>query len=165
MLVFSFKGFGIDFFGEAVIFAVFAAIGFILLGSKKIKPFVGYLMLLISISYTLKSASLFMGDTIITRVSDELLLLLSYVSAVFLGQVFFGQRKQGYPQKAFVFCFRLRLPFRMRLFGGIYCADYRRRVYERAYGAAPGFGNRNNYHSVYRYFYPLRQKNDAFGNG
>ncbi len=107
MLVFSFKGFGVDFFGEAVIFAVFAAIGFILLGSKKIKPFVGYLMLLISISYTLKSASLFMGDTIITRVSDELLLLLSYVSAVFfflsLGRYFSDNESKDTRKKLLFF--------------------------------------------------------------
>ncbi len=107
MLVFSFKGFGIDFMGEAVIFLVFAAIGFTLLGSKKIKPFVGYLMLLISISYTLKAAALFMGDTIITRVSDELLLLLSYVSAVFfflsLGRYFSGNESKGTRKKLLFF--------------------------------------------------------------
>lgn len=83
MLVFSFKGFGLDFFGEGAIFLVFAVIGFLLLSSRKIKSGVGYLMLIISISYTLKAAALFMQDTIIVRVSDELILLLSYVSAVF----------------------------------------------------------------------------------
>lgn len=107
MLVFSFKSFGIDFIGEAVIFLVFAAIGFTLLGSKKIKTFVGYFMLLISISYTLKAAALFMGDTIITRVSDELLLLLTYVSAVFfflsLGRYFSGNESKGTRKKLLFF--------------------------------------------------------------
>ena len=81
-LVFRFNGFGLGFIGEALIFVLFTAIGFIILGSKKLKPVVGYLHMVICISYTLKAAALFMQDTIIIRVSDELLLLLSYVASV-----------------------------------------------------------------------------------
>lgn len=81
-LVFNFGGFSVDFFGEVIIFAVFTAIGFILLAHKALKPATGYLQLVISISYTVKAASLFMQDTIIVRVSDELILLLSYVASV-----------------------------------------------------------------------------------
>lgn len=83
MLAFDFSGINLNFIGEALIFAVFAIIGFMLLGSRKLKPAVGYLMLIISISYTIKAAALFMQDTVITRVSDELILMLSYISAVF----------------------------------------------------------------------------------
>lgn len=107
MVVFSFKGFGIDFIGEGIIFLVFAVIGFMLLGSRKVRSSVGYLMLLISISYTLKAAALFMGDTVITRVSDELILLLSYVSAVFfflsLGRYFSGNESKGTRHKLLIF--------------------------------------------------------------
>ncbi len=81
-LVFGFKGIGLDFFGEALIFAVFAFIGFLILSRKELKPVVGYLQIVICISYTLKAAALFMQDTVIVRVSDELLLLLAYVFAV-----------------------------------------------------------------------------------
>ena len=81
-LVFSFDGFGLSFVGEALIFVLFTAIGFIILGSRKLKPFVGYLHIVICISCTMNAASLFMQDTIIIRVSDELLLLLSYVASV-----------------------------------------------------------------------------------
>lgn len=83
MIAFDFSGINLNFIGEALIFAVFAIIGFMLLGSRKLKPAVGYLMLIISISYTIKAAALFMQDTVITRVSDELILMLSYISAVF----------------------------------------------------------------------------------
>lgn len=107
MVVFSFKGFGMDFIGEGIIFIVFAAIGFILLGSRKVKAVTGYLMLLISVSYTLKAAALFMGDTVITRVSGELVLLLSYVSAVFfflaLGRYFSGNESKNSRHKLLIF--------------------------------------------------------------
>lgn len=107
MLVFKFKGIGLDFLGEGVIFLVFAAIGFVLLGSRKIKSGIGYLMLVISISYTLKAAALFMQDTIITRVSDELILLLSYVSAVFfflsLGRFISSNEGKGTRHKLLIF--------------------------------------------------------------
>ncbi|MCM1055586.1 MAG: hypothetical protein NC394_08700 [Bacteroides sp.] len=106
-LVFGFKGVGLDFFGEGLIFLVFAVIGFVLLGSRRIKSGVGYLMLIISISYTLKSAALFMQDTIITRVSDELILLLSYVSAVFfflsLGRFISSNEGKGTRHKLLIF--------------------------------------------------------------
>lgn len=107
MLIFNFKGMGLDFFGEAAIFLVFAIIGFMLLGSKKVKTATGFLMLIISISYTLKSAALFMHDTIITRVSGELILLLSYVSAVFfflsVGRFLSGNEGKGSRYKLLIF--------------------------------------------------------------
>ena len=80
-LVFGFK-LSLDYAGEAVIFVVFAVIGFILLSKKAVSPSAGYLQLLISISFTIKSAVLFMQDTIIVRVSDELILLMSYIMSV-----------------------------------------------------------------------------------
>lgn len=107
VLVFNFKGIGLDFLGEGVIFLVFAAIGFVLLGSRKVKAGIGYLMLIISISYTLKAAALFMQDTIITRISDELILLLSYVSAVFfflsLGRFISSNEGKGTRHKLLIF--------------------------------------------------------------
>lgn len=81
-LVFGFNGIDLDFIGEAAIFAVCALIGFMILGKKRLRTTVGYLQIVICISYTLKSAALFMQDTIIIRVSDELILLLSYVASV-----------------------------------------------------------------------------------
>ena len=81
-LVFRFSVFDLNFIGEAVIFVLLTAIGFIILGSRTLKPVVGYLHIIICISCTLKAAALFMQDTIIVRVSDELLLLLSYVGSV-----------------------------------------------------------------------------------
>lgn len=81
-IIFNFKGISLGFFGEAIIFAVLAAIGFMILSKAKLKPSTGYLMLVIAVSYTLKAADLFMGDTVIVRVSDELILLLSYVASV-----------------------------------------------------------------------------------
>ena len=81
-LIFGFNGFGLSFVGEALMFVLFTAIGFIILGSRKLKPVVGYLHIVICVSCTLNAASLFMQDTIIIRVSDELLLLLSYVGSV-----------------------------------------------------------------------------------
>ncbi|MCM1299709.1 MAG: hypothetical protein NC228_09125 [[Eubacterium] siraeum] len=73
---------GLAFIGEAVTMAAYLAAAFMLLARKGIKPSVGYIQLIISISYTIKSAALFMQDTIIVRVSDELILLLSYVASV-----------------------------------------------------------------------------------
>lgn len=81
-IIFNFNGLSVGLFGEALIFAIFAAIGFMILSKVRIKPSTGYLMLLIAVSYTLKAADLFMGDTVIVRVSDELILLLSYVASV-----------------------------------------------------------------------------------
>lgn len=81
-IIFNFGGLSIGLFGEALIFAVFAAIGFMILSKVTLKPSTGYLMLVIAVSYTLKAADLFMGDTVIVRVSDELILLLSYVASV-----------------------------------------------------------------------------------
>lgn len=80
-LVFRFN-FSLDFAGEVIIFAVFAIIGFILLSKKTVPPSAGYLQLLISVSFTVKAAALFMQNTIIVRVSDELILLLSYIASV-----------------------------------------------------------------------------------
>ena len=106
-LVFRFNGFGLGFIGEALIFVLFTAIGFIILGSKKLKPVVGYLHMVICISYTLKAAALFMQDTIIIRVSDELLLLLSYVASVLfflaLGRFIAANESKLTRHKLFIF--------------------------------------------------------------
>lgn len=106
-LVFRFNGFGLSFIGEALIFVLFTAIGFIILGSKKLKPVVGYLHMVICISYTLKAAALFMQDTIIIRVSDELLLLLSYVASVLfflaLGRFIAANESKLTRHKLFIF--------------------------------------------------------------
>ncbi len=80
-IAFGFAGFSLDFAGEAVIFAAFACIGFMLLSRKYVRPSAGYMQLLIAVSFTVKAAALFMQDTIIVRVSDELILLLSYISS------------------------------------------------------------------------------------
>lgn len=107
MLAFDFSGINLNFIGEALIFAVFAIIGFMLLGSRKLKPAVGYFMLIISISYTIKAAALFMQDTVITRVSDELILMLSYISAVFfflsLGRFISSNESKGTRHKLLIF--------------------------------------------------------------
>lgn len=81
-IIFNFSGISVGFFGEIIIFAVLAAIGFMILAKVKLKPSAGYFMLIIAVSYTLKAAELFMKDTVIVRVSDELILLLSYVASV-----------------------------------------------------------------------------------
>ncbi|MCH5200764.1 MAG: hypothetical protein J1F60_07360 [Oscillospiraceae bacterium] len=81
-LVFDFKESVLGFVGEALIFVLFTLIGFLILGSRRLKPVVGYLHIVICISCTMNAAALFMQDTIIIRVSDELLLLLSYICSV-----------------------------------------------------------------------------------
>lgn len=74
---------GIAFFGELLVAIVYLVIAFTILSSKQIKKTSGYLMAVIAISYTLKAAGLFMGETVVTRLSEELLLLLTYIVAVF----------------------------------------------------------------------------------
>lgn len=74
---------GIAFFGELLVAIIYLVIAFIILSSKQIKKTSGYLMAVIAISYTLKAAGLFMGETVVTRLSEELLLLLTYIVAVF----------------------------------------------------------------------------------
>lgn len=73
---------GLALVGEIVTMAAYLAAAFMLLARKEIKPSIGYIQLVISVSYTVKAAALFMQDTIIVRVSDELILLLSYVASV-----------------------------------------------------------------------------------
>lgn len=73
---------GLALVGEIVTMAAYLAAAFMLLARKEIKPSIGYIQLVISVSYTVKAAALFMQDTIIVRVSDELILLLSYVMSV-----------------------------------------------------------------------------------
>lgn len=104
-LIFGFD-FSLDYVGEVVIFAVFAIIGFILLSKKTVRVSAGYLQLLISISFTVKSAVLFMQDTIIVRVSDELILLMSYIMSVLfflaLGRFLSGNESKHSRGKLFV---------------------------------------------------------------
>ncbi len=78
----GFEKFTLGILGEMVIMAAYLATSFIFLANKGIKRSVGYVQLIISVSFTVKAASLFMQDTIIVRVSDELILLLSYVASV-----------------------------------------------------------------------------------
>lgn len=78
----NFEKFTLGVLGEIVIMAAYLATAFIFFANKGIKRSVGYVQLIISVSFTVKAASLFMQDTIIVRVSDELILLLSYVSSV-----------------------------------------------------------------------------------
>lgn len=73
---------GLALTGEIVTMAAYLAAAFMLLARKGINSSIGYIQLVISVSYTIKSAALFMQDTIIVRVSDELILLLSYVASV-----------------------------------------------------------------------------------
>ena len=104
---FNFKSFELGFVGEALMFVLFTLIGFLILGSRKLKPVVGYLHIVICISCTLNAAALFMQDTIITRVSDELLLLLSYVGSVLfflaLGRFISGTESKLTRFKLFIF--------------------------------------------------------------
>ncbi|MDE6724629.1 MAG: hypothetical protein K2J79_03400 [Ruminiclostridium sp.] len=104
-LVFGFE-FSLDYVGEILIFIVFAIIGFILLSKKAVSVSAGYLQLLISISFTVKSAVLFMQDTIIIRVSDELILLMSYIMSVLfflaLGRFLSGNESKHSRGKLFV---------------------------------------------------------------
>ena len=97
----------LGFISEVLIFVLYLVMGFIILGSKRFKPAVGYLHIVICISYTLKAAVLFMQDTIIVRVSDELLLLLSYVASVLfflaLGRFITGNESRLTRHKLFIF--------------------------------------------------------------
>lgn len=79
---FNFKGISAGFLGEIIILIVYALIGFIILSKEKLKPTSGYMMLIIAVSYTIKASELFMGDTVIIRVSSEIILLMSYVATV-----------------------------------------------------------------------------------
>ncbi len=78
----DFEKFTLGNWGEMVIMAAYLITAFIFFANKGIKRSAGYVQLIISVSFTVKAASLFMQDTIIVRVSDELILLLSYVSSV-----------------------------------------------------------------------------------
>lgn len=80
--VFGFKGFSLGTAVDIVLLVVYVAVGFLLLGRKTVSRSVGYLHLIICVCYTVKSASTFMTDTVIVKVSDELILLLSYVVSV-----------------------------------------------------------------------------------
>lgn len=106
-LALNFNNPDLGFIGEALIFLLFIIMGFVILCSKKFKPAVGYLHIIICISYTLKAAVLFMQDTIIVRVSDELLLLLSYVASVLfflaLGRFITGNESRLTRHKLFIF--------------------------------------------------------------
>lgn len=123
-LVLRFNNPDLGFIGDALIFVLFMIIGFVILGSKKFRPTVGYLHIIICISYTLKAAVLFMQDTIIVRVSDELLLLLSYVAAVLfflaLGRFIAGNESKFTRHKLFIFGgFTVLLPLCASLAGYI----------------------------------------------
>lgn len=81
-IIFGFKGFSLNLAVDAVMLVMYVIIGFLMLGRKTVPSSTGYLHLIISIGFTVKSAALFMQDTVIVKVSDELILLLSYVVSV-----------------------------------------------------------------------------------
>lgn len=68
--------------GNGIMCAVLLAVAFILLGNKSVKPAAGYIMILPAVGYTIKSAALFISDTVVVRESAKLLVLLSYIAAV-----------------------------------------------------------------------------------
>ncbi len=75
------KGNSLAAAGYAVASAAYLFIGFQLLGSGQVKKSSGYTMLIISVYFTISAASLFMNNLVIIRVSEYLILLLSYVAA------------------------------------------------------------------------------------
>lgn len=81
-LVLDFKKPDLNFIGNVLVFLTYLAIAFLLLGNKRVKAANGYIALILAISYTLKAGALFMTDTVIIRISDELLTLLAYIFAV-----------------------------------------------------------------------------------
>ena len=83
-LVLDFSRIDLNFIGNVLVFLAYLITAFLLLGNKKIKPAAGIAVIILPISYTVKAGALFMKDTVIVRISDELLLMLSYVAAVML---------------------------------------------------------------------------------
>ena len=83
--VISMFGGGLDpmsLIGSVIASAAFLRVGFIMLGNKTLKPACGYILLVLTVYYTVRSASLFMSTLIITRISESLIELLVYVSLV-----------------------------------------------------------------------------------
>lgn len=81
--VFSLFGSGnaLAIIGTTLVAASYIFIGFSLCGNGKIKKITGYVMLIHSVYYTISAANLFMNDLIIIRMSEHLILLLSYIAA------------------------------------------------------------------------------------
>ncbi len=95
----------------------YALIGWVLFMKRRISAVSGYLMLLLGISNTIKLVMIFMDNLVITRMSEHLILLLTYVlMALFYfayGRVFsrndgrFGRAKAevlGYSALGLIFC-------------------------------------------------------------
>lgn len=82
-LVISFGVFDLTFIANAAVCVSYFAISFIALSHKNIKAATGYICLVVAIAFTAKAAAMFMADTIIARESDQLLIMLSHILAVF----------------------------------------------------------------------------------
>lgn len=83
--VISMFGSGLDamsLIGSVISSVAFIMTGFILIGNKRLKPACGYILLVLTVYYTIRSASLFMATLIITRISESLTELLVYVLLV-----------------------------------------------------------------------------------
>lgn len=87
--VFSFLQLTLDFtktdlafFVNVLVFLTYLIAAFLLLSRKKVRESAGFVVIVLPVSYTLKAGTLFMSDTVIVRVSDELLPLLTYIAAV-----------------------------------------------------------------------------------
>lgn len=98
-----------SFIGALAASICFVVIGFMLLGNKTIKPATGYIMLVLTIYYTVRAASLFMATLIITRISESLIELLVYVVFVLfllsLGRIYSGNEAKSTRIKAILFGF------------------------------------------------------------
>lgn len=81
-LVFQFDGVDFKFISDVIICVFFGITSVMLLARRSLNRAAGYLQLFVCIGYTFKAADLFMNDTVIVRVSEELVLLLYYVCAV-----------------------------------------------------------------------------------
>lgn len=81
-LTFDFTKIDLAFIGNALVFLTYLIAAFLLLSRKKVREATGFVIIALPVSYTLKAGALFMSDTVIVRVSEELLPLLAYIAAV-----------------------------------------------------------------------------------
>lgn len=107
-VVMSFDGkITLGIIGGTAVGIIYLIIAFLILSNKRIKRTSGFLMAFIAISYTVKSAGLFISDTVVTRVSEELLMLLTYIAAVFFFLAcgrFFSRNEAKFSRPKLVFC-------------------------------------------------------------
>lgn len=81
-LTFDFTKIDLTFIGNVLVFLTYLVAAFLLLSRKKVREATGFVIIALPVSYTLKAGALFMSDTVIVRVSEELLPLLTYIAAV-----------------------------------------------------------------------------------